>query len=238
MKTTSSALPFAQSMIRGVIFDLDGVVADSHPLHEEAWRTLLSERGLGSALDTAFLYSGRSRREILEHYLGPLSEIEIIKLGQRKDELFSSLMHRVRVQPGLPRVLDQLRAASIPCALATSAGRARTHAILDKLGITNRFLAIVTSHDVSEPKPAPEAFLEAASRMGVSPRDVVVIEDSVAGVKAARAADMLCIGYARGGHNQALRAAGANDVISDFPDNVINYLQRAADAAAVPQRRD
>lgn len=225
-------------MIRGVIFDLDGVVADSHPLHEQAWRTLLSERGMVRPFDPAFLYSGHSRRQILEHYLGSLSEPEIAKLGQRKDELFSSLMHRIQVQPGLTPVLDQLRAAGISCALATSAGRTRSHDILGRLGIADRFQAVVTNYDVSEPKPAPNVFLEAASRLGVDPREAAAVEDSVAGVQAVRAADMLCIGYARGDRMQPLRDAGASDVISDFPDDMIDYLQRVADAAAVAQRRD
>ena len=225
-------------MIRGVIFDLDGVVADSHPLHEEAWRILLTEKGLEPALDLSFIYSGRSRSEILEHYLGPLGEAERAKLGRRKDELFSRLMHRIRVQPGLLRVLDQLNAADIPFALATSASRSRTYEILDKLGITDRFMAIVTNHDVSDPKPAPEVFLEAASRLGLSPQEAAVIEDSVAGVQAARAADMICIGYAPGSQVQALRDAGASDVISDFPDDIVTYLQHVTDSVLIPQKRD
>jgi beta-phosphoglucomutase family hydrolase len=238
MRTNSPRARIAQPMIRGVIFDLDGVVADSHPLHEEAWRVLLSEKGLDLPVDLSFIYSGLSRREILKHYLGPLSHAECEKLGRRKDELFSSLMHRIRVQPGLLRVLDQLRAAGIPLALATSASRARAYEILGKLGITDRFVAIVTDHDVSEPKPAPEAFLEAASRLGVSPQEAAVIEDSVAGVQAARAADMICIGYAPGSQVQALRDAGASDVISDFPDDIVTYLQHVTDSVLIPQKRD
>jgi HAD superfamily hydrolase (TIGR01509 family) len=224
-------------MIRGVIFDLDGVVADTHPLHEEAWRVLLSEKGLDPSLNLSFIYSGLSRREILEHYLGPLSEAAVTKLGRRKDELLFGLMHRIRVQPGLLRVLDQLDAAGLPCALATSAGRVRTQEILGQLGIANRFLVVVTKHDVSQPKPAPEVFLEAASRLGVTPHEAVV-EDSVAGVQAARAADMLCIGYTRGEQRQALHDAGASDVISDFPGDMVNYLRHVADSVPIPQRRD
>jgi HAD superfamily hydrolase (TIGR01509 family) len=225
-------------MIRGVIFDLDGVVADSHPLHEEAWRVLLSERGLGPSLDLSFIYSGRSRREILEHYLGPLSEAEGERLGRCKDELFSHLMYTIRVQPGLLRVLDQLHAGGIPFALATSASRTRTYEMLDKLKITDRFVAIVTNHDVSDPKPAPEVFLEAASRLGLSPQEVAVIEDSVAGVQAARAADMICIGYAPVSQARALRDDGAIEVISDFPDDIVTYLQHVTDSILIPQKRD
>jgi beta-phosphoglucomutase family hydrolase len=225
-------------MIRGVIFDLDGVVADSHPLHEEAWRLLLSEAGLDHSFDPGFIYSGLSRREILERYLGPLSEPEIQRLGQRKDEIFSGLLHQVEVQPGLLRVLHQLRAAGLVCAVATSAGAGRTHELLGKLGIAQRFQAVVTSHDVRKPKPAPDVFVEAAARLGVIPQEAVVIEDSVAGVQAARAADMICVGYDRGGQAQALRQAGASDVISDFPGDMISYLQQVADSIAISQRRD
>jgi len=225
-------------MIRGVIFDLDGVVADSHPLHEEAWRLLLSEAGLDHSFDPSFIHSGLSRREILKHYLGPLSEPEIQRLGQRKDEIFSGMLHHVEVQPGLLRVLHQLQAAGLACAVATSAGARRTHELLGKLGMAQRFQAVVTSHDVRKPKPAPDIFLEAAARLGINPQEAVVIEDSVAGVQAARAADMICVGYDRGEQGQALRNAGASDVISDFPGDMISYLQQVTDTISISQRRD
>ena len=225
-------------MIRGVIFDLDGVVVDSHPLHEEAWRSLLSEAGLDHSFDPGFIYSGLSRREILERYLGPLSEPEIHSFGQRKDEIFSGLVHQVEVQPGLLRVLHQLRAAGLACAVATSAGAGRTHELLGQLGIAQHFQAVVTSCDVRKTKPAPDVFLEAAARLGINPHEAVVIEDSVAGVQAARAADMLCLGYDRGEQAQALRNAGASDVIADFPGDIVSYLQQVADSISISQRRD
>lgn len=223
-------------MIRGVIFDLDGVVADSHPLHEEAWRVLLSEQGLDpSTLDTGFIYSGLSRRDILEHYMGPIQGPDFERLGQRKDELFSGEIQRLRAQPGLLRVLDQLDAAGIPYALATSAGPERTYKILGRFGITHRFAVIVTNDDVTTPKPAPETFLLAASRLGFPPQEVIALEDSVGGVQAARAAGMICIGYARDRERKDLLDAGASDVVSDFPRDMMSYLQRLSESAAIPQ---
>jgi HAD superfamily hydrolase (TIGR01509 family) len=224
-------------MIRGVIFDLDGVVADSHPLHEEAWRALLSEQGVDPfSLD--FIYSGLSRGEILEHYLGPLSEDELEKLGRRKDHLFSRKIHRVQARPSFLRALDQLDAAGVRYALATSAGSGRTYEILRHFGITSRFAAIVTSKDVSYPKPSPEAFLEAASRLVLVPQDVVVVEDSVAGVRAARAAGMISIGYAPAERAKSLWDAGASDVISDFPLDMMSYLQRLAETVPMSPTGD
>ena len=113
-------------MLKAIIFDLDGVVADSHPIHEAAWRTLLVEEGMDSAaLNLEFLYAGHPRREILRHYLGCVDAREIERLGRRKDELYGIAAHELNTKPGIPRVLSQLSNEGILCALATSAGRAR-----------------------------------------------------------------------------------------------------------------
>src|SRR6266478_8847191 len=76
--------------LKAVIFDLDGVVADSHPIHEAAWKTLLVEQGLDSeTINLDFLYAGHPRREILQHYLGFIAVPEMERLGRRKDELYA-----------------------------------------------------------------------------------------------------------------------------------------------------
>src|SRR4029077_10774015 len=126
--------------LEAVIFDLDGVVADSHPLHEAAWKTLLVEQGIDSAsLNLDFLYAGHPRREILRHYLGSIERSEMERLGRRKDELYALAANQLKAKPGIPRVLCELNQAGILCALATSAGRARTNESLKRLGITKDF---------------------------------------------------------------------------------------------------
>src|SRR5579871_4562050 len=113
-------------MLKAVIFDLDGVVADSHPIHEMAWKALLVEAGLRpEAINVDFLYAGHPRREILKHYLGSLSDSEIQHWGRSKDELYELSAKKLRSKPGIPRVLVQLEEAGVFRALATSAGRAR-----------------------------------------------------------------------------------------------------------------
>src|SRR6266853_1889051 len=127
------------------IFDLDGVVADSHPIHEAAWKTLLVEQGLDSAtVNLDFLYAGRPRREILRHYLGSIESAEMERLGRRKDELYAVVAHELKTKPGIPRVLSELNGAGILCALATSAGRTRAHESLEQFSITKEFSLIVT----------------------------------------------------------------------------------------------
>jgi HAD superfamily hydrolase (TIGR01509 family) len=221
-------------MLKAVIFDLDGVVADSHPLHEAAWKQLLLEEGLSAAsLDLDFLRAGHPRREIMKHYLGALNEMTIARLSRRKDELYLQEEVHLRLQPGIARSLAQLAESGIPCALATSAGRPRTEKTISQFGIEGRFAAVVTGEDVSAAKPAPDIFLLAARRLGVAPGSVVVVEDSVAGVLAARAAGMRCAGFAPAESLADLRNAGADDTIIALPADALAYFRGFfGDAAA------
>jgi HAD superfamily hydrolase (TIGR01509 family) len=213
-------------MLKAVIFDLDGVVADSHPIHEAAWKTLLLEQGLDSAtLNLDFLYAGRPRREILRHYLGSIESAEMEQLGRRKDELYAVAAHQLKTKPGIPRVLSELNSAGILCALATSAGRTRAHESLEQFSITKQFSLIVTGEDAAVAKPDPEIFLLAAEKLGVKPQECIVVEDSVAGVEAARAAGMRCVGYALPRFAAPLAEAGADDVVSEFPKDSPTYFK-------------
>jgi len=223
-------------MLRAVIFDLDGVVADSHPIHEAAWKTLLVEQGIDSAhLNLDFLYAGHPRTAILRHYLGAIEPSEMERLGKRKDELYAIAANKLNTKPGIPRVLSQLNAEGILCALATSAGRVRTDESLERFGITKYFSAIVTGEEPGAPKPAPDIFVLTGEKLGVSAGQCVVVEDSVAGVLAARAAGMRCVGYAPAERLEELAEAGADDLIADFPEDATHYF-KAFIAAGEPQR--
>src|SRR5262245_15351305 len=137
-----------QPKLKGVIFDLDGVVADSHPIHEIAWTELLVEQGLDRAtLNLDYLYAGHPRRVILRHYLGDLNASEVEKLGRRKDELYAEAAMLLRPKPRIPEVIRQLNNDGIICALATSAGRARTYTTLEKFDLRKEFAAVVTGEE-------------------------------------------------------------------------------------------
>jgi HAD superfamily hydrolase (TIGR01509 family) len=213
-------------MLKAVIFELDGVVADSHPVHEAAWKQLFVEEGLSAeSLRLDFLRAGHPRREILKHYLGTLNNQTIERLSRRKDELYLQEESHLKLQPNVARVLAQLSENRIPCALATSAGRPRTEQTILRFGIAARFAVILTGEDVSAAKPAPDIFLLAAQRLGVSSENAVVVEDSVAGVQAARAAGMKCVGFAPAGCFAELRDAGADDTIAELPVDALAYFR-------------
>src|ERR1700737_3020313 len=101
-------------MLRAVIFDLDGVIADSHLMHEVAWKAVLGEQGLDTdRLSMDFILAGRPRNEILRHYLGDLPECVIESLGRRKDELYFQSAEKLMPMPGLLQLLGQLEGHGI-----------------------------------------------------------------------------------------------------------------------------
>ena len=226
-------------MLKAVLFDLDGVVADSHPVHEVAWKALLAEQGLDAAsLNLDFLYAGHPRREILIHYLGPLDEGRFAHLSARKDHFYAQAAARLAAKPGIAVTLAQLRAAGIRCALATSAARERTWEALAQLRLEDAFEAVVVGGDVEIAKPAPDIFLLAADRLGVAPETCVVVEDSVAGVQAAIHAGMCCAGFALPGRVEELRKAGASDVFTVLPPDAALYFRQLRGSTAHPSEKN
>jgi beta-phosphoglucomutase len=212
-------------MLKAVIFDLDGVIADSHPIHEAAWKTLFAEQGFDpEKMNLDFLYAGQPRGEIFRHFLGELPEAKFEQLSRRKDELYTALVGTLKPKPGLVRVLGELATAGIAMAVGTSAQRRRTLETLDHFGIASRFGAVVTGDDVGATKPAPEIFLRAAELVGAAPVNTVVVEDSFVGIEAARAAGMKCVGYAPAERIEELRKAAADDTILEFPPRAAEYF--------------
>jgi HAD superfamily hydrolase (TIGR01509 family) len=178
-----------------VIFDMDGVLIDSEPMHSAAMRSLLADHGATLAPDLEATFVGWSDREIFRalkaHY----------GLAPGEAELASDWIARVvtllgRPHPplaGVPDVLHQLRRAGVRLALASSSAPRIIAATLEALGLRGTFEFVVSGHDVASGKPSPDIFLETARRLEVAPGDCLVVEDSVNGLTAALAAGMRCV---------------------------------------------
>lgn len=196
---------------------MDGVLIDSHPVHKKVWGQFLVSLGIHvSDEELDFVLDGRRREEILRHFLGDLPEEQIRKYGQRKNELFRESEGNLRTISGIAGFLDTLEAAGIQMAVATSASSVRAHDILARLGMLPRFRAVVTGNDVTKGKPDPEIFVRAGNHLKLAPRNLLVVEDAVSGVKAAKSAGMKCMGIAEEGRRRNLREAGADWVIADY----------------------
>lgn len=203
--------------LQAVIFDMDGVIIDSHPLHRVAWRQFL--RKLGKEVDDKtldFVLDGRTRKDILFYFLGPLTDQQLEEYGHRKDDLLRNLSNEVRTIPGIVEFLDLLSDAGIRMALATSASRSRAYGTLKELGLARHFQTIVTADEVAAGKPDPAIYSLAAKRLQLRPENLLAVEDAVSGVKSAIAAGIRCLGVAHNGRAELLRSAGANPIIEDF----------------------
>lgn len=173
-----------------LIFDLDGVVADTSEAHYRSWQQLADEEGLtfDRAANAALL--GLTREHSFAVLLGgrSLGEVERDAWLARKQRYFLAELARMGPQdllPGVGPLLAAAQAAAVPCALASSSRNAR--AVLAQLGITDRFAIVADGASVARPKPAPDIFCLVAAQLGLAPHRCLVIEDSPAGVKAALA---------------------------------------------------
>ena len=217
-------------MLRGVVFDMDGVVIDSHPAHRAAWKNFLESIGrTASDRELDFILDGRKRDEILEYFLGQLDSKQMAEYGHRKDELLRSHGSRLEPMTGVVEFLDLLRNSGVRMALATSASSRRACRTLEELGIVQYFDTVVTGDEVAAGKPDPAIYRLAADRMQESPDSLLAVEDAVSGVKAARGAGMRCIGVAHNGRAEQLRLAGANPIIEDFRTLSLPQLEACFD---------
>jgi beta-phosphoglucomutase len=217
-------------LLRGIVFDMDGVIIDSHPAHRRAWQKFLHAVGR-DVTDTEldFVLDGRKRDEILCYFLGELKPAQIAQYGALKDEMLQQLGEDMRPLPGIIEFLNSLSPAGIRIALATSAGRRRTCGTLEELGLARYFDAIVTGDEVGKGKPDPSIYRLVAERLKETPESLLVVEDAVSGVKSARAAGMRCLGVASPQRAEALRDAGADPVISDFRSLSLARLRASFD---------
>lgn len=188
-----------------VIFDMDGVMVQTAPQHFAAWRQVFAEMGREFSKEEFRATFGRRNQEILRHILGDgISEVQVEVLGRKKEEHYRALVRgEVEAAPGFIPLLEALRDNEFKIAVGTSAPRQNVELILDVLSVRERLDVVVTAEDVDRGKPDPETFLLAAQRCNVEPKGCVVFEDSVAGIEAARAAGMRCIGVGRADIAQA-----------------------------------
>jgi len=179
-----------------MIFDMDGVIVDSNPAHREAWARFNLQYGLETTEAMHLRMYGRRNDQIVRDYFGDaLSDEEVAARGRAKEALYREMIaDRIEsmLVPGLRAFLD--RYAAIPKAVASNAEPENIDFLLDKAGLRPYFRAVVDGHQVSNPKPHPDVYLLAASKLGVSPARCVVFEDSPSGALAGAAAGMTVIG--------------------------------------------
>lgn len=182
-------------MIEAVLFDMDGLLVDSEPHALATWREVMARRGV--QLDQATIDAmlglrlANTSRMLLDRFNLP-GDPEA--LGAEKSRLqLERLDGNVPAMPGVVDLIDAVDARGLKRALASSGTRRYIEAVLRSVGLAARFTTVVTGDDVSNGKPAPDAFLLAARRLNVSAEACLVLEDAPNGVAAAKAAGMRCV---------------------------------------------
>ncbi|MCX7682958.1 MAG: HAD-IA family hydrolase [Anaerolineae bacterium] len=178
--------------IAAVIFDLDGLMADSEPLAEWAWKQILAR--YGHELDAHTFQSIQGLRVadsaalLCARFALPISPEEA--QAERERLVLEAIPARLQAKPGLYHLLSELETRALPLGLATSSSLAHARLSLQVLGVAERFRAIATGDDVTKGKPAPDLYLTAAERLGVPPPRCLALDDSPPGIEAAIAAGM------------------------------------------------
>ncbi len=183
-------------MIKAVIFDHDGVIADTEPIHFRADNAILARYGFSisaEANDSLVGVSTKKSWEILREMFKIQEAAEW--LAEEKTNEAARIIANGGIAPnkGLLQLLDGLKRNGCTLAIASGQYRRIIDAVLAKLRISSYFSTVVSAEDTTFGKPSPEVFLTAASRLGVNPAECVVIEDSESGVTAAKAAGMACV---------------------------------------------
>ena len=182
----------ALSLSPNVLFDLDGTLVDSGPLHDAAFRRVLREHRPG--LPRLYRYDDVKGRPTREAWLalGVHDAKELAFLTLAKQQAYRALLVRLELLPGARQVLDALRAAGSATFLVTSGSRVSVMSALQATGLV--FSGVTTADDVRAGKPAPEPYLCCLRRHGLDPRTCVAVEDSMSGVISARKAGIPVIG--------------------------------------------
>ncbi|MFV0428775.1 MAG: HAD family hydrolase [Arachnia sp.] len=179
-----------------IIFDLDGVLVDSEPLHLEAERRALLDFGVtGYGLDVKARLMGRGSREIMQAFIDiySLSGVTPEQLEHRKAHHHEALRSHLRGFEPMVRLARQLADRGYRLAVASGSTRGFIDLALGSLRLDGVFECTLAAAEVGRGKPHPDLFLEAARRLQVAPEACLVLEDSVPGVLAARAAGMRCV---------------------------------------------
>jgi len=185
-------------MIKAVIFDLDGVIVSTDDLHYQAWKYMADQEHIEFNKKMNHRLRGVSRMEslniILENATKTYTDEEKIKLANLKNNFYVELLNKLTSKDILPNVLEvlkELKAKNIKVAIGSSSKNAKK--ILKHINLYDAFDVIADGHDIKHSKPAPDIFLVAAERLGLKPESCIVVEDAVAGIKAAKQAQMIAV---------------------------------------------
>ncbi len=218
--TSSSQFKLDRDKIQGAIFDMDGVVIDSEPIHELSLIVASEQLGRRMSWPETKQFKGSTELDsarLLMKITGT-SERDPQKIGRLRLAAFRAHYSAVKLVAGVLEFLELCREAGWPIALSTSAPREFQELAFDKFNLSGYFAAVVTGDDVSHGKPHPEPYLKTTAKLKREPSQCVVVEDSTNGIRSAKAAGCLTVGLSTSFSAEILAAAGCDLVVETFAE--------------------
>ncbi|MHA6344038.1 HAD family hydrolase [Roseivivax sp. CAU 1761] len=220
-------------MTLALLFDLDGTLIDSDPLHVAVFREFFAR--LGREIDEAHYLRHIHGRHNPDIFAEAFPGQDAQALGEEKEALFRArLPARVPPVAGLTALLDRAEARGWPCAVVTNAPRANAEAMLAALGLSERLTHLVIGDEAARPKPDPAPYRAAMAALGVAPSRALAFEDSPSGLRAARASGAFTIGMGSSLAPDRLREAGAQACLKDFADPRLEPILAALEEGRRP----
>ena len=201
-----------------VIFDMDGVIIDSEPLHEKAQRIVFARHGLEVPVRAYSDFKGQTEDVVFDAVVrewGNGSHDPGL-LASEKHSVYASLIDEMQLMDGSIDFIRFLADRGYPMALTTSATRASQERVFERFKLASYFNVVVTAEDVTRSKPDPEPYVITTSRMRWNPEDCLVIEDSLNGIRSALGAGCRVAALTGSFPTEALRSAGADMIHSTF----------------------
>lgn len=214
-------------MFPGIIFDMDGVIIDSEPLHHKAERKLLARYGITITTEELHSFAGKDAFQLLNGFIKRYrlrTDFESF-YRQHKENIEETFRTSHIPKTDAVELIRSLYDKGIPLALASSSHRQLIKLVLERLDLEDFFQVIMAGDEIKRGKPHPDIYIEAARRLGKAPEFCIAIEDSKNGVQSAKDAGCFCIGYVNpNSGNQDL--SRADKIIHDFHSITIDELLR------------
>lgn len=208
-------------MLKAVIFDMDGVIIDSEPMHNKAYHDMFNEVGIEVSTELYESFTGQSTinicKRLVDHFNLDQSPETLVALKRKYYKHFFYSNSDLGLIDGVLDLIKEYHSNGLTLVLASSAAMTSINQIFDRFDLNQYFVAKLSGGDLKQSKPHPEIFIKAAEATGFSKKECIVIEDSTNGIKAANGAGVFCVGF-DSFHSKNQDYSTADMVIKNFED--------------------
>ena len=217
-------------MLKAVIFDMDGVIIDSEPMHNKAYHDMFDEVGIEVSSELYESFTGQSTinicRRLCEHFNLEQAPETLVALKRKHYKQFFETNSDLTLIDGVLDLIKDYYYNGLTLVLGSSAAMTSINQIFERFDLNQYFKAKLSGADLKQSKPHPEIFIKAAEASGFKKEECMVIEDSTNGIQAANAADIYCVGF-DSFHSKNQDYSTANKVITDFKDIYFDIISEA-----------